>query len=85
MSCPCNESITELDVVDSRRTSNGGVRRRRRCARCGAKATTYEVYINPGQTLRLSRPPGGGLLVEEPVFYGLQYVDAFLGEDKENE
>ncbi len=43
MKCPiCDFAKTE--VIDSRPTDNGGIRRRRECRACKNRFTTYETY-----------------------------------------
>ncbi len=43
MKCPICDSV-KSDVIDSRPTDNGGIRRRRECRVCKHRFTTYETY-----------------------------------------
>lgn len=42
----CPSCSAPMAVVDSRPSTKGGIRRRRECTSCGARATTYEVELS---------------------------------------
>lgn len=44
----CPKCTGPMGVLDSRQTTDGTVRRRRRCVRCQHRLTTYEVPFDEG-------------------------------------
>lgn len=53
MKCPKCESYN-ITAVETRNTSLGRVRRRRKCLDCGHSFTTYEVYSEDGASDSIS-------------------------------